>query len=68
MTSFKSLKQIADYLGISRTTLWRKLKHHQIDLPGGLIPPQKEHEIKVKLGCTPSKEIYGDDMEQNETL
>ena len=50
MNSFKSHQEMAAELGISRTTLWRRLAEHKIHVPKGLISPAKQHEIRAKLG------------------
>ena len=50
MTLFKSHQEMAVELGISRTTLWRRLTDYQIEIAKGLISPKKQHEIKTKLG------------------
>jgi len=41
----KTRQQIADELGISRSTLYRKLKEHRINLPPGLVMPEDQHAI-----------------------
>lgn len=46
----KTRRELAAELGISYTTLYRWLKKKQIDLPAGLVPPQKIVEIYEKLG------------------
>jgi hypothetical protein len=55
VSTFKTRQQLAIELGISYATFWRKIKSAKIDLPKGLICPQKQWEIKVALGfCTPN--------------
>ena len=41
----KPRKEIAYELGISLTTFWRHLKKHEINLPPGLVYPNKQKEI-----------------------
>ncbi len=42
----KSLEQVADELGISRVTLWRKLKDMGYSVPRGGVYPETEAKIK----------------------
>lgn len=41
----KTRQQLANEFGISYTTLWRKLKSHGLDLPGGLVYPEDQERI-----------------------
>lgn len=41
----KTRKQIAQELGISQSTLWRKLKDAEINIPSGLV--LHEHQKKI---------------------
>jgi len=41
----KTRQQIADELGISRSTLYRKLKEHRMNLPPGLVMPEDQRDI-----------------------
>ncbi|HMQ49830.1 MAG TPA: helix-turn-helix domain-containing protein [Saprospiraceae bacterium] len=45
----KTRQQIADELGVSKTTLWRLLKRMEIELPNGLVYPKKQQEIYEKI-------------------
>lgn len=45
----KTRQEIAEELGISVTTLWRLLKKHKINLPSGLVYPDKQKEIYEHL-------------------
>jgi len=38
-------KEIAAYLGISPTTLWRKLKNEKLSIPPGLVYPSDLKKI-----------------------
>lgn len=49
----KTRQQIADYLGISTDTLYRRLKERDIQLPSGLIYPIDILEMFNKLGILP---------------
>lgn len=46
----KTRKEIASELGISTTTLWRKLKTKGLDIPSGLIYPNDQIRIYLALG------------------
>lgn len=46
----KTREEVSNEIGISRTTLWRLLKKHRIDLPSGLIYPKDEILIKTAIG------------------
>lgn len=46
----KTRKEVADELGISVATLWRKLKKLGIELPPGLIYPPDQALILATLG------------------
>ncbi len=46
----KNREQIAAEIGVSVTTLWRKLKAYNIKLPKGPVFPRDEAEIKRILG------------------
>ena len=50
MDSPKTKHQIAQDLGISLRTLQRWLKKSNLQVPRGLICPQKQKEIKDTLG------------------
>jgi predicted DNA-binding protein (UPF0251 family) len=42
---FITRDQLATELGISRITLWRRLREANFDLPRGLISPEKKRQI-----------------------
>ena len=42
-------KQLAEAMGISLSTLQRRLKDAEIEVPRGLIPPSKVNEILSAL-------------------
>ncbi|TLU99010.1 helix-turn-helix domain-containing protein [Dyadobacter luticola] len=46
---FKTRQQLADELGVSPKTLYRKLKVLQIEIPRGLIPPKLYAEILERI-------------------
>ncbi|MEM9917500.1 MAG: hypothetical protein AAF990_05355 [Bacteroidota bacterium] len=50
MTSPKTKQQIAHELGISLRTLQRWIKKAGLDVPRGLVCPQKQEEIMTALG------------------
>lgn len=52
MNSPKTKNQIAQDLGISLRTLQRWIKKWNLEVPRGLVCPQKQEEIKRKLGYT----------------
>ncbi len=60
MDTPKTREQIAYELGISVTTLWRRLKAHNIQLPKGLVFPQDQERIRAALG------YISEDMKKNE--
>ncbi|HMQ87336.1 MAG TPA: helix-turn-helix domain-containing protein [Flavilitoribacter sp.] len=47
-----SREQLADFLGIDRTTLYRWLKRHEIHLPSRLISPRDANMILDFFGVT----------------
>ncbi len=49
---FKTRLQIADEIGVSYSTLRRKIKSHSVELKGNLIPPGKVKEIKALFGLS----------------
>lgn len=49
----KTRQQIADELGVSVTTLWRRLKKADFNIRPGLIYPADELEILRFLGVIP---------------
>ncbi len=55
----KTRQELADELGISYTTLYRWLKKYEIDLPAGLIAPQRIVFIYARFGF-PLPEEYRD--------
>jgi len=55
MYSPKTKYQIAQELGISLRTLQRWIKKSDIEVPRGLICPQKQTEIFEKFGFTSQK-------------
>jgi len=62
MHSPKTKYQIAQELGISLRTLQRWIKKSDLDVPRGLVCPQKQIEIMEKFGylkkkMTPVEEI-----------
>jgi DNA invertase Pin-like site-specific DNA recombinase len=48
----KTRKEIANELGVSTTTLWRKLKENNIILSSGLIYPSDQIRIYKYLGAS----------------
>ncbi|MEM9819723.1 MAG: hypothetical protein AAF985_01570 [Bacteroidota bacterium] len=46
----KTKTQLAEELGISLSTLQRWLKKHHLEVPRGLISPEKQKEIIEALG------------------
>ncbi|MCO6475348.1 MAG: helix-turn-helix domain-containing protein [Phaeodactylibacter sp.] len=52
----KTRQEIANELGISYTTFWRWLKNNNIELPRGLVYPNKQKEIFQKIFSDFSKE------------
>jgi transcriptional regulator with XRE-family HTH domain len=54
----KTRDEVASELGVSRSTLWRKLKEKDLTLPSGLIYPC--HQIQLY-------EAFGFSVEQIET-
>lgn len=55
MNNPKTKYQIAQELGISVRTLQRWIKKYKLDVPRGLICPEKQIEILEKLGYTPPR-------------
>jgi hypothetical protein len=53
---FMSHKEMAAELGLSYTSFWRKIRKVKMDLPKGLICPQQQQEIRLKLGTEPLPE------------
>lgn len=51
-TMTKTRKEIAQHLGISTTTLWRKLKEGDVQIRSGLIYPEDEKRILHFFGIT----------------
>lgn len=47
---FKTRLQIAEELGVSYSTLRRKIKSSSLEIRGNLIPPQQVDEIKSLFG------------------
>ncbi|MEM9544834.1 MAG: helix-turn-helix domain-containing protein [Bacteroidota bacterium] len=50
MSVSKTKYQIAQELGVSLRTLQRWIKKSDIEVPRGLVSPQKQNEIFEKLG------------------
>jgi predicted DNA-binding protein (UPF0251 family) len=42
--------EFAQKLGLSRTTLWRRLKLHNLQMGRDLLTPKEQQEIRQKLG------------------
>jgi hypothetical protein len=55
----KTRQQIALEFNFSRSTFWRKLKEHGIELPGGLVCPKWQKVIYEKLGYPPGVQKEG---------
>ena len=55
MYSPKTKHQIAQELGISLRTLQRWIKKNHLEVPRGLVCPQKQLEIKKKFGYSDQK-------------
>lgn len=49
LKKFKTLQEIAKDLGISYSTLYRRLKDANIDVPRGLVSPYWQAKIKSIL-------------------
>lgn len=49
-TKAKYKKELAEELGLSLSTFQRRLKEANIEIPRGLINPDKQLEIYKKLG------------------
>ncbi len=49
-TKAKNKKQLADEFGLSLRTFQRRLKEANLEIPRGLISPEKQIEICNKLG------------------
>lgn len=49
-TKAKNKKQMADEFGLSLRTFQRRLKELDLEIPRGLISPEKQQEICDKLG------------------
>lgn len=47
---FKTRQQIAAELGVSYSSLYRKIKASELEIQGNLIPPPKVKEIKALFG------------------
>lgn len=56
MYSPKTKYQIAQELGISLRTLQRWIKKSDIDVPRGLVCPEKQNEILTKFGYNSNDE------------
>ncbi len=56
MDSPKTKHQIAQDLGISLRTLQRWIKKSDLEVPRGLVCPQKQKEIKDTLGYSNSRQ------------
>lgn len=52
----KTRKQMSEEYGITEKTFARKLKHHQIELPSGVIMPKYQKLIYEALGEPPKKQ------------
>jgi hypothetical protein len=48
--TFKTISVFISELKVSRATFYRLCKKEGITPPGKLLSPQKQHEIKLKLG------------------
>lgn len=49
-TKAKNKKQMAEEFGLSLRTFQRRLKEVDLEIPRGLISPEKQKEICDKLG------------------
>lgn len=49
-TKAKNKKQLAEELGLSLRTFQRRLKEADLEIPRGLISPEKQREICQTLG------------------
>lgn len=46
----KTKKQLSDEMGFSMRTFQRRLREAQVEVPRGLVAPEKQYEIYQKLG------------------
>ena len=46
----KTKKQLSDEMGFSMRTFQRRLREAQVEVPRGLVAPEKQFEIYQKLG------------------
>lgn len=53
MEKFRSREEFAKDLGLSSSTLRRKIKEKNIIVPKGLLSPDVQRQIKIALGVSP---------------